>query len=101
VAKNGSVSFTAPAASSAAWAAPSLVLAAGDANNYDHVDIYATGNGLANALQAYNNDGNGLVISSDGQWIGWGAGGTIIDVHHNDPGVFWAILHDQHVAGIS
>ena len=99
----GAVAFsgTALSSSGAAWTAPVTVLLATDANNYDHVTITATGNGLANALQAYNNDGNGLVISNDGLWIGWGSGGSVTDVHHNDPNVFWAILHDQHISGIS
>jgi len=99
----GAVAFsgTALSSSSAAWTAPVTVLLATDANNYDHVTITATGNGLANALQAYNNDGNGLVISNDGLWIGWGSGGSVTDVHHTDPNVVWAILHDQHISGIS
>ena len=64
-------------------------------------DTDADGNGLANALNAFNGDSGMLVISQNGALIGWNSGGTIIDVHNNDPGVFWEILHDQHVSGVS
>ena len=101
------VSLNSPklAASSHQFSDYVTVMTQNDPNNYEvdgaghSVAIIANANGLANALQAYNNDGNGLVLSADGAEIGWGPG--FADMHPNHPGVFWEILLDQHIAGIS
>jgi hypothetical protein len=69
--------------------------------------VYADGEGLKNALAAYNhgvllNSTAGFVVSTDGSTIGWEttSGGTPIDVHHNDLNAFWGILADQGITGV-
>jgi hypothetical protein len=56
------------------------------------VSVSADGEGLKNALQAFNMDQ--LVTSNDGTLVGWNTGSSIIDVHQNGPDAFWGILHD-------
>lgn len=63
------------------------------------VNVMVDGEGLKNALQAFNQDQ--LVVSTDGSLIGWNTGHGVIDVHQNGPDVFWGILHDQHIVGIT
>jgi hypothetical protein len=68
--------------------------------------VYADGEGLKNALAAYNHglDGStgGFVISTDGSLIGWqdSLGGTVYDVHANTTDAFWGILEDQNLIGV-
>ena len=57
------------------------------------VVVVADGEGLKNALAAYNQ--GQLVISSDGNFVGWNSGGVVSDVHANTNGAFWEILEDQ------
>ncbi len=68
------------------------------ANNWDNVNIQASGNGLANVLTAFNQ--GQLVTSADGSMIGWNNSGTVTDVHANTAGAFWAVALDNHVAGV-
>src|SRR5262249_47159579 len=69
-------------------------------------NVYADGEGLKNALAAYNHglDGTtaGFGVSTDGKTIGWenSIGGTVTDVHQNTPDAFWGILADQHITGV-
>jgi hypothetical protein len=101
IAKNGSITFAGPALSSSSPAFQTMqtVLSASDSNNWDHVAISANGNGLANALTAFNQ--GQLVLSADGSLIGWNNGTSVVDVHNNTANAFWGILHDQHIAGVS
>jgi hypothetical protein len=62
-------------------------------------DVYANGQGLANALESYDSDGAGFVTSKDGALIGWGQAAT--DVYANVKDAFWGILADQHVQGVT
>jgi len=96
----GAAKFTSPMPVSDAWNAQAAVLAADSPDNYEGFAIKASGLGLSNALASYNAAGNGLVVSLDGLWIGWGTSGSISDVHPNNPGVFWEILYDHGVAGV-
>ncbi len=65
--------------------------------------VTADGEGLKNALAAYNHGLTGttagFVISTDGSLIGWvnSAGSTPYDVHPNTPDAFWGILEDQNL----
>jgi uncharacterized repeat protein (TIGR01451 family) len=66
--------------------------------------VQADGEGLKNALAAYNHGGTGtagFVISADGTQIGWqdSLGGTVYDLHANTPDAFWGILEDQNLLG--
>jgi hypothetical protein len=68
--------------------------------------VQADGEGLKNALAAYNHGGTGtagFVISTDGSMIGWedSIGGTVYDVHANTTDAFWGILEDQNLLGHS
>ncbi|RBP06395.1 putative repeat protein (TIGR01451 family) [Roseiarcus fermentans] len=94
-------SFSSPAlsTSNAAYTTMQDVLAATAAGNWDHLTITANALGLTNALTDFNN--GSLVVSSDGSMIGWNNHGAITDVHQNSAGAFWAVLYDQHVAGVS
>ncbi|WP_256808800.1 DUF11 domain-containing protein [Bradyrhizobium sp. Bra64] len=79
-----------------------------DSNSLNDVitTVYADGEGLKNALAAYNHglDGStgGFVISTDGSLIGWqdSLGGTVYDVHANTTDAFWGILEDQNLIGL-
>jgi hypothetical protein len=70
----------------------------GDSHYGQTFNVYADGEGLKNALQAYNQ--GQLVVSDDGSKIGWSADGghTVNDVHDNTAGAFWGILEDQNLA---
>jgi uncharacterized repeat protein (TIGR01451 family) len=57
--------------------------------------VWANGEGLKNALEAYNTAK--FVVSTDGTTIGW-AGTT--DTHANAQDVFWGILANQGVTGV-
>ena len=63
--------------------------------------VTADGNGLANALTAFNQ--GQLVLLSDGvtpnDIVAWYNGTSYVDIHHNDPGAFWATLNG-HVGGV-
>jgi hypothetical protein len=96
----GAAKFTSPMPVSDAWNAQAVVLAADSPHNYEGFAIKASGLGLSNALASYNAAGNGLVVSLDGLWIGWGTSGSISDVHLNNPGAFWEILYDHGVDGV-
>ena len=66
--------------------------------------VQADGEGLKNALAAYNHGGTGtagFVTSTDGSLIGWqdSLGGTVYDVHANTTDAFWGILEDQNLLG--
>ncbi len=66
--------------------------------------VKADGEGLKNALAAYNHGGTGtagFVISTDGSLIGWqdSLGGKVYDVHANTVDAFWGILEDQNLLG--
>ncbi len=61
--------------------------------------VTANGNGLANALTAYNQ--GQLLLSADGSLIGWNNNGGATDVHANTAGAFWGILADHNVPGIT
>ncbi|MDN5005273.1 beta strand repeat-containing protein [Bradyrhizobium sp. GCM10027634] len=71
-----------------------------DATQYT---VTADGEGLKNALAAYNhglvNSTAGFVTSQDGSLIGWqdSSTGTPYDVHANTVDAFWAILEDQNL----
>ena len=114
IAKNGSISFSAPALSSSgsAWHTMQTVFdetaGAGYHPNTGNATVdalqlvvKADGEGLKNALAAYNHglDGTtaGFVVSTDGSLIGWqnSLGGTVYDVHANTANAFWGILEDQ------
>ncbi|MBR0793507.1 hypothetical protein JQ631_30890 [Bradyrhizobium manausense] len=68
--------------------------------------VWANGEGLKNALAAYNHGlaggTQGFVTSQDGSTIGWenSIGGTPYDVHANTPDAFWGILADQKITGV-
>jgi uncharacterized repeat protein (TIGR01451 family) len=72
-------------------------------NPNGYVEVTADGEGLKNALAAYNhglsNTTAGFVISADGSQIGWedSLGGTVYDIHDNTVGAFWGILEDQNL----
>ena len=113
IAKNGSIVFSAPALSSSgsAWHTMQTVFNETTAGYHpttgnSTVDalqlvVKADGEGLKNALAAYNHglDGTtaGFVVSTDGSLIGWqdSLGGTVYDVHANTANAFWGILEDQ------
>jgi hypothetical protein len=67
--------------------------------------VTADGEGLKNALAAFNyggtNASQGFVLSKDGSAIGWtnDKGVHVSDVHANSPGAFWGILEDQILLG--
>jgi hypothetical protein len=79
-----------------------------DANPLNDVitTVFADGEGLKNALAAYNhgltNSTGGFVVSTDGSLIGWqdSLGGTVYDVHANTVDAFWGILEDQNLIGV-
>ncbi|MBR0712174.1 beta strand repeat-containing protein [Bradyrhizobium liaoningense] len=77
-----------------------------DAGNDVTTTVYASGEGLKNALAAYNHglDGStgGFVISTDGSLIGWqdSLGGPVYDVQANTVDAFWGILEDQNLIGL-
>jgi hypothetical protein len=73
---------------------PTVLTGYTDINNKT-INVVADGQGLSNALQAYNQ--GQLVISSDGSQIGWSSGGVVSDVHSNTAGEFWGILEDQNI----
>ena len=51
--------------------------------------------------EAFNSDGQQIVVSADGSLIGWSNGsGGMSDVHSNTKDAFWGILYDHHVAGV-
>jgi uncharacterized repeat protein (TIGR01451 family) len=119
IAKNGSISFTSAvlSSSSTAWnktwqtvfneSTASYTPNTGNAGvDATHYTVTATGEGLKNALAAYNhgldNSTAGFVISNDGSTIGWqdSLGGTVYDVHANTVDAFWGILEDQNLLGI-
>lgn len=62
-------------------------------------DFLVTGQGLKNALQAFNQ--GQLATSANGQQIAWLSGGTYSDFHTNDAAGMWTVLKDNGVAGIS
>ena len=106
-AKNGSIVFTGNkvTGSSNAWNAYATVLPGAwhdQVDNTDHAGVAANGSGLANALQLFANDGNGLMVTADGLWVGWGTNGgaTVDDVHPNTSRAFWGILADHNVGGV-
>jgi uncharacterized repeat protein (TIGR01451 family) len=98
VAKNGSISFTSPSLSSSSNAFQSVATAAGDVGVYTdpntHVTYEGSGNGLANALNAFNN--GQIVLDSTGQYIEWAGTNSWV---HNDKGAFWEVAYG-HVGGI-
>ena len=98
VAKNGSISFTSPSLSSSSNAFQSVATAAGDVGVYTdpntHVTYEGSGNGLANALNAFNN--GQIVLDSTGQYIEWAGTNSWV---HNDKGPFWEVAYG-HVGGI-
>ena len=57
--------------------------------------VTADGEGLKNALEAFNQ--GHLGISPDGGSVYWNSGGVISDIHANTPGAFWGILEDQNL----
>ena len=61
-------------------------------------DFMVDGEGLKNALQAFNQAS--LVTSSNGQQIGWNNGSSIGDVHLNNAAGMWGVLKDAGVVGI-
>ena len=73
-------------------------LLVGDSHYGQTFNVQADGEGLKNALQAYNQ--GQLVVSDDGAKIGWSddGGTTVNDVHDNTAGAFWGILEDQNLA---
>ena len=77
-----------------------------DATNDVITTVFADGEGLKNALAAYNhgltNSTGGFVVSTDGSLIGWqdSLGGTVYDVHANTVNAFWGILEDQNLIGV-
>src|ERR1051325_1686587 len=82
-----------------AWQQQVVVMTAGNANNYERYAITANGDGLHNALAAFN-EGK-LVLSSDGLYVGWKGGSGSEDWHPNKAGGFWEVLLDHGVSGIS
>ena len=74
-----------------------------DSNTYT---VTADGEGLKNALAAYNHGLSGttagFVVSTDGTLIGWqDSGGNISDVYANTHDAFWGILEDQNLLGVT
>ncbi len=69
----------------------------------NYTEVSADGEGLKNALAAYNHGlsgtTGGFVVSADGSQIGWQdtLGGAVYDIHDNTVGAFWGILEDQNV----
>ncbi|MBR1179841.1 hypothetical protein JQ617_38145 [Bradyrhizobium sp. KB893862 SZCCT0404] len=112
--KGGAITLGAPALSSSdpAWQTKVLMFSEStfgfDVNHDgDTKDtVYANGEGLKNALAAYNHGlsggTQGFVTSQDGSLIGWESsiGGTPVDVFQNKPDVFWGILANQNVTGV-
>jgi hypothetical protein len=95
----GSVAFTGPALSSSSNAFQLFQQVLVGWNGSPTETIAANGNGLANALTAFNQ--GQLVTSANGSLIGWNTGSGVTDVHANTPGAFWGVLADQHVAGVT
>ena len=81
--------------SSAAW---QTFVDTGVVNPLTGSDFMVDGEGLKNALQAFNQAN--LVTSSNGQQIGWNNGSSIGDVHLNNVEGMWGVLKDAGVAGI-
>jgi uncharacterized repeat protein (TIGR01451 family) len=115
----GAITFksTAMSSSDASWSTlastgftykSDYIAANTDANLLNDVitTVYADGEGLKNALAAYNhgltNSTAGFVVSTDGTLIGWqdSLGGTVYDVHANTVNAFWGILEDQNLIGV-
>jgi hypothetical protein len=69
-----------------------------DSHNVAH-DFTVDGEGLKNALQAFNQ--GQLVTSSNGQQVAWFGGGVISDVHMNDASGMWSVLKDAGLKGIA
>jgi len=109
---------TALSSSSASWQTKAVVFSEATSlidfnKDGDFIDYAsANGEGLKNALAAYNHGGStsagfesataGFVTSQDGSVIGWedSIGGTPYDVHDNAPDVFWAILGIHEITGV-
>jgi uncharacterized repeat protein (TIGR01451 family) len=87
-AKGISFSGTAVATSSADWKSDFLI-----DDNASGPDVYATGEQLKNALEAFNQ--GKLVTSADGLWVGWNVGGIISDAQTNDQDGLWKVLIDH------
>jgi hypothetical protein len=64
---------------------------------FNNLAVTSDGEGLKNALQAYNM--GQLVASLDGNTIGWQTSSGIVDVHQNTAGAFWGVLYDAQLAG--
>jgi hypothetical protein len=95
---SGGFKFISPALSSsnAAWNGFKTVISNYNDLYHAGVTVMADGEGLKNALQAYNM--GRLVVSQDGTTIGWNNNGSIVDPTVNSSGSFWVVLHDQAVA---
>ncbi len=69
-------------------------------------DIKVSGLDLKNALESFNSDGNGLVVSGDGQLTAWGNNssycgscGNVTNITSNDATGLWSLLKSQGMAG--
>jgi uncharacterized repeat protein (TIGR01451 family) len=112
--KNGVITLggTALSSSDGSWQTKAQVFSEADANLDINGDgqkndtVWANGEGLKNALAAYNHGLSGttagFVVAQDGSQIGWenSIGGTVTDVHANAPDVFWGILANHTVTGV-
>jgi hypothetical protein len=58
--------------------------------------VHVTGEGLKNILEAYDlaSGGSGLVVSSDGNWVGWMNNNVVSHVYANDPLAFAAVVNE-------
>ena len=62
-------------------------------------DFMVDGEGLKNALQAFNQ--GQLVTSANDQLVGWFNGSAVTDSHMNNAAGMWTVLKDAGIAGIS
>jgi len=68
--------------------------------------VHVTGEGLKNALMAYDHGisgtNSGLVVSSDGSLIGWQTGNVVEHVYANTANAFVAVINEvEHAAGVN
>jgi uncharacterized repeat protein (TIGR01451 family) len=60
-------------------------------------DFWVNGEGLKNALQAFNQG----QLATNGQQVFWLSGGFVTDVHANDASGMWSVLKDAGLKGIA
>jgi hypothetical protein len=60
-------------------------------------DFWVNGEGLKNALQAFNQG----QLATNGQQVFWLSGGFVTDPHTNDATGMWSVLKDAGLKGIA